>query len=96
VPDFVRRYPSLLTKEIPMAGVAGWEIKVNWTGLPFSWTPLEAGEVAGWRTNEVRLLDVDAESARKHRCKSVVVLRRGNYVPGKDFETILQQLFSLR
>ena len=82
--------------EIPMAGVAGWEIKVGWAGLPVSWTPLEPGDVAGWRMNEVRLLDVDAESARKHRCKSVAVLRRGNYVPGKDLETVLQQLFGIR
>ncbi len=96
MPDFVRRYPALLTKEIPMAGVAGWELKLSWTGLPFAWTPLQASDVVGWKTNEVRLLDVDAESARKHRCKSVAVLRRGNYVPGKDLETVLQQLFGLR
>ncbi len=96
VPDFVRRYPALLTKEIPMAGVAGWEIKVSWTGLPFSWTPLESNDVVGWKTNEVRLLDVDAESVRKHRCKAVAVLRRGNYVPGKDLDTVLQQVFGLR
>lgn len=95
-PDFVRRYPTLLTKEIPLAGVAGWEIKVGWTGLPFSWTPLEPADVAGWRENEVRLLDVDAEALRKHRCKSVAVMRRGNYLPGKDLETVLQQVFGLR
>ena len=96
VPDFVRRYPTLLTKEIPMAGVAGWEIQVGWTGLPFSWTPLEASDVPGWRVNEVRLLDVDAEALRKHRCKSVAVQRSGGYVPGKDLDTVLQQLFGLR
>ena len=96
VPDFVRRYPTLLTKEIPMAGVAGWEIKIGWTGMPFAWTPLEAVDVPGWRANEVRLLDVDAEALRSHRCKSVAVQRRGDYVPGKDLETVLQQVFGLR
>ncbi|MBI4622515.1 MAG: M23 family metallopeptidase, partial [Verrucomicrobia bacterium] len=34
-PDFVRRYPSLLTKPPPMGLVAGWEIRFNWTGIPF-------------------------------------------------------------
>lgn len=96
VPDFVQRYPSLLTKEIPMAGVAGWEIRVSWTGLPFSWTPLTAMEVMGWRTDEVRLADVDAEALRKCRCKSIAVLRRGSYVPGRDLDTVLQQVFGVR
>ena len=96
VPDFVKRYPALLTKEIPADGVAGWEIKVNWTGVPFAWTPLGAGDVIGWRADEVRLLDVDAEAIRQHRCKSIAVLRRGNFVPGKDLETVLQQLFGLK
>ena len=96
VPDFVLRYPELLTKEIPMAGVAGWEIKVNWTGLPVSWTPLDAMEVIGMRPNDVRLSGVDAETLRRFRCKSIVVTRRGIQSPGKDLETVLQQLFGLR
>jgi len=96
VPDFVLRYPVLLTKEIPVAGVAGWAIKVTWTGLPVSWTPLSAGEMIGWRADEVRLSDVNAETIRKYRCKSVVVMRHGNYVTGKDLDTVLQQLFGLR
>ncbi|HTJ78480.1 MAG TPA: M23 family metallopeptidase [Rariglobus sp.] len=96
VPDFVQRYPVLLTKDVPMAGVAGWEIKVSWTGLPFSWTPLAATDVVGWRPDEVRLSDVDAAAIRQYRCKSIAIARRDGYVPGKDLETVLQQLFGLR
>ena len=47
IPDFITRYPSLLTKPMPMGPIAGWEIRCNWTGLPFAWTPLTLGEVAG-------------------------------------------------
>ncbi|MBW8782448.1 MAG: M23 family metallopeptidase [Verrucomicrobia bacterium] len=96
VPDFVQRYPELLTKEIPASGVAGWEVKVNWTGLPFSWTPLGAMEVIGYRPDEVRLLEVDAAALRKTRCKAIAVTRHGATVPGKDLETVLQLLFGLR
>ena len=39
-PDFVTRYPSLLTKPLPRGLVAGWEVQFNWTGIPFAWTPL--------------------------------------------------------
>ena len=96
VPDFVLRYPGLLTADIPMVDVAGWDIKVNWTGLPVSWTPLSAMEMIGWRPNEVRFFDVDNDALRKYRCKSIVVSRHEKSAPGKDIEIVLQQLFGLR
>lgn len=96
VPDFVERYPELLAAEIPMAGVAGWEIKVNETGLPFSWKPLLTADVVGMRPNDVRLSDVDAETLKRHRGKSIAVSRRGEYTPGRDLETMLQLVFGLR
>ncbi|MBC8040481.1 MAG: hypothetical protein H7Y06_08065 [Opitutaceae bacterium] len=95
-PDFVQRYPELVTGEIPLAGVAGWEVKVNATGLPFSWTPLSATDVIGFKADEVRLSDVDAEALKRSRCKSIAVLRKGIYVPGKELETMLQLVFGLR
>jgi len=96
VPDLVQRYPQLLTSEVPAAGVAGWEIKLNATGLPFWWKPLSATDVLGFRANEVRLSEVDAEALRRCRCKSIAVLKRGQYVPGSDLTTILQLVLGLR
>lgn len=96
VPDFVQRYPELLTAEIPPSGVAGWELKVNESGLPFSWTPLAGTDVVGMRVNEVRLSDVDADALKRCRAKSIAVSRRGGYVPGKDLDTVLQLVFGLR
>lgn len=94
-PDFVQRYPALLTAERPLA-VAGWEIKVNATGLPFAWTPLNATDVAGYRPDEVRVVDSDAEALKRNRCKSIVVTRGGRKVPGRDLDTVLELVFGLR
>ena len=95
-PDFIQRYPELLTAEIPLAGVAGWEVKVNATGLPFSWTPLGATDVIGFKADEARLSEVDAPALKHFRCKSIAVQRKGVYVPGKDLETMLQLVFGFR
>ncbi|MEO6875373.1 MAG: M23 family metallopeptidase [Opitutaceae bacterium] len=95
VPDFVLRYPSLLTKPLPPA-VAGWEIKFDWTGIPFSWTPLSAAESIGLTPNVPKILDVNAAIQHRNRSKILVVTRRGKLGPGKDLETVLQQLFGLR
>ena len=92
----MQRYPSLVVGEIPLAGVAGWDVKVNQTGLPFSWTPLGAADVAGMRLNDVRIEDVDEAALKAFRAKSIAVRRKGAYVPGKDLETMLQLVFGLR
>lgn len=96
VPDFVQRYPSLLTEEVPVGGVGGWEIKVNATGLPFAWTPLKATDVLGWRAGEVRLFEVDAEALKRQRCRSLAVMRKGRYEAGKDLDTMLELVLGLR
>lgn len=92
-PDFVTRYPSLLTREMPMGPVAGWEIRFNWTGVPFSWTPLSSTEVIGLPVEQPRILEVNAAVERRERSKSLAVAQRGGWVPGKDLQIVLQQLF---
>ena len=96
IPDFVTRYPSLLVKGMPFGPVAGWEIRFNWTGLPFAWTPLTTAEVAGLPPNKPQLLEVNAEIARRERSRSLAVARRGTWTAGKDLEIVLEQLFGTR
>lgn len=96
VPDFIQRYPALLAKEMPFGLVGGWEISCNRTGLPFRWVPLSVMEVAGLRHNEAVILSTDDELLRRQHCRSIVVTRRGQRVPGKDLEEMLQQVFGWR
>lgn len=94
-PDFVTRYPSLLTK--PVAGVvAGWDIRFNWSGIPFAWTPLTAAEVAGLPRDRPRIIEVNAALERRERSRTLAVPYRGDWKLGDHLETILEQLFGLR
>jgi murein DD-endopeptidase MepM/ murein hydrolase activator NlpD len=95
VPDFALRYPSLLTKPLPPA-VAGWEIKFDWTGIPFAWTPLSDLEAVGLTPDQPKFVEVDTAITRHNRSKSLAVSYRGGWKVGKDLETVLQQLFELR
>lgn len=94
-PDFVQRYPSLLVKEPPLL-VVGWEVWCSWTGLPFRWIPLTATETVGLRPNQVRIIEVNEAVERRQQSKSLAISRKGKWMPGKDLETLLQQLFGLR
>ncbi|HYD85662.1 MAG TPA: M23 family metallopeptidase, partial [Opitutus sp.] len=91
VPDFVERYPALLTKARPML-VGGWEIRFNWSGIPFAWTPLTTAEMDGLKLNEREIVAVDTKVERADRSKTLVVQRRGKWVVARDLETVLQQL----
>lgn len=95
VPDFITRYPALLATPLPLA-VAGWEIKFNETGLPFSWRPLTASEITGLTPNRPLIEEVDRNVERRDRSKDLAVQRRGRWVIGADLNTVLQQLFGLR
>jgi murein DD-endopeptidase MepM/ murein hydrolase activator NlpD len=95
-PDFVLRYPSLLTKPLPLGPVAGWEIQFNWTGLPFAWTPLNSTEVVALPFEQARLTEVNAELEKRQRSRSLAVNRRGVWAADKDLETVLQLLFGVR
>ena len=96
VPDFIERYPSLLTAPRPPGLIGGWEIACDWTGLPFAWRPLSPLEVAGMANNQVKILEVDHPEVVQHRAKVLVRPQRGGYAPGRDLELVLQQLFERR
>jgi murein DD-endopeptidase MepM/ murein hydrolase activator NlpD len=95
VPDFVQRYPELLTKPMPLV-VAGWDVRLGWTGLPLALTPLDSTEIAGLVRNEPRIVEVNPAVQARERSRSLVVERRGAYAIGDDLRTTLQLLFGLR
>jgi murein DD-endopeptidase MepM/ murein hydrolase activator NlpD len=97
-PDYVARYPALVAKpkESSLAPVAGWDVRFNWTGVPFAWTPLSATEVAGLPQEQPRLVEVNAELEKRQRSRTLAVQRKGTWVPGKDLENVLQQLLGVR
>jgi murein DD-endopeptidase MepM/ murein hydrolase activator NlpD len=95
VPDFVRRYPSLLVKPLPADGraIGGWEIACNPTGLPFAWTPLSMADVAGEQADGARIVAYDAAVVKAWRCRSIVIGGRGVPKPGRDLQDVIDMLF---
>lgn len=92
-PDFVRRYPSLVSGAGPGGG---WEIDFSATGVPVRWRRLPAAEFAGWKAGEARVLSCDKDLLSKNRGRDLVDTKRGSDVPGEDLRTVLEQLFGWR
>ncbi|MDR1789182.1 MAG: M23 family peptidase, partial [Opitutaceae bacterium] len=89
-------YPALADGGAPLFPPRGWEVSLDWTGLPFRWRPLGADEVRGLRPGEWRLVATNGDVLRRERSKRLAVLRRGKWVPGRDLVSVMERLFGPR
>jgi len=76
---WLRRYPSLITKN-PVAekeGIAGYELVLNYVGVPFQVIPRAASELKS--KSRAYLLSVNAAEQQKNPCCKLVTQRRGRW-----------------
>jgi len=93
-PDFVRRYPSLVKQgKVGLGAQAGWRIECDPSGIPFRWTPLSADDVGRLNLGEVRVVAVDEGLMRTQPAKQLVVRVKGEWVLGRDLESVRQLVF---
>jgi hypothetical protein len=70
--SWVKRYP-MLVKANPLAqksGVAGYEIAIDYNGLPFEWIPRAASEIKS--KSKYSLLAVNDAEETKNPCRKLV------------------------
>ncbi|MDE3068945.1 MAG: M23 family metallopeptidase [Verrucomicrobiota bacterium] len=76
---FLKRYPMLALKN-PVAekqGVVGYEIALNFNGVPFVLMPRAASEIKG--RAKFQLLSVNEAEERANPCRHLLVRRRGHW-----------------
>ena len=87
-----RRYAALVVRN-PRAekeGVAGYELALDFNGIPFQIIPRAAGEIRG--TARFQLLSVNAAEAEAHGCRHLVVRRGGSWELGAKGADLLDLL----
>jgi murein DD-endopeptidase MepM/ murein hydrolase activator NlpD len=76
---YLKRYPQLILKN-PVAdkqGVAGYEIVLNYNGVPFALMPRAASEIKG--SAKFQLLSVNDAVEKANPCRKLVVKRGGRW-----------------
>jgi murein DD-endopeptidase MepM/ murein hydrolase activator NlpD len=76
---WVKRYPMLVAPN-PLAqkeGVAGYEISLDYNGLPFAWVPRAASEIKG--PAKYRLLSVNEAEETENPCRKLVRQQAGRW-----------------
>lgn len=93
-PDFgwVRRYPQLVKSRSggQRAPVAGYEIALNYHGLPFRFIPRTAAEIPGKARYQV--VSVNEAEQRARPCGKLVVKRQGQWQLTRAGESLLSLL----
>lgn len=93
IPDFVLRYPALLSQPIPRGGVGGWEIDFTWYGLPKAWKPLHADPRMQREGYEVIRYDASPMLEQKGR-QTLVKTSEGVLELGIHLKQFLEILFA--
>lgn len=93
IPDFVRRYPSLVVGGTVPDGVAGWRISIAPFGVPLLFEPLEAVP-EGNAPGEATVVAVDPEQLQQFACRNQVDVRGdGSASIGRGGRQLLELLF---
>lgn len=76
---WLRRYPQLIRRNpvAEKAGVAGYEIALNFNGLAFQITPRAASEIKG--KDKFQLLSVNEAEQQKNPCRRLVTKKSGRW-----------------
>jgi murein DD-endopeptidase MepM/ murein hydrolase activator NlpD len=76
---WLKRYPALI-KPNPLAekeGIAGYEVALNYVGLPFELIPRAHSEIKG--KSRIQLLSVNAAERQKNPCRKLVTEKGGRW-----------------
>jgi len=89
---WLSRYPALIEQNslAEREGAAGYEISLNYNGVPFRLVPRAASEIK----SKVRfqLLSVNEAEYRKNPCRRLVVKRGGRWELGRNGQLLLELL----
>jgi peptidoglycan LD-endopeptidase LytH len=89
---WLKRYAPLIRAN-PAAqkdGVAGYELALNFNGMPVQMTPKSAAEVSS--KSKFQLLSVNEAEQREHPCRKLVIKRNGRWELTAQGQNLLQLL----
>ncbi|MFW5883333.1 MAG: M23 family metallopeptidase [Verrucomicrobiota bacterium] len=94
-PDFVHRYPSMLTVPLRSSRIAAWDIGFDRYGVPTAFTPRYLGDTGQGTRGEIRVIEYDAEAlAETASCLRLLEIETGlDPTPGERLQIRLEILF---
>ena len=95
-PDFVLRYPALVSKPAISGQVIAWDIAFTPHGLPLQWTPRFASEGLSGQPGDVQVLAYQSRLLREQSCNRVLNLTASGPKISQTTLSQLKKLFGFR
>jgi len=94
VPDFVTRYPALVTGDRAAGEVAAWQIDFTWFGLPFAWKALGPDDPETQKAGGREIVFADSALLERYPCQKLVHWHEGRAMFGSRLQETLDILFT--
>ncbi len=95
MPNFMKRYPGLLSKTAP-TNVQAWDIAFSWYGMPTSIIPLTKAELGvADGSPKVRILKMNKTLLAMTKCRSTLVTSNGGARLGSNLKIYLELIFEV-
>ena len=72
IPDFVKRYPAMVTRAYEHSSVIAWDIAFSKYGVPKEWTPRFSDEIVAGRPGDVEILAYNPELLKDQTCRRII------------------------
>lgn len=90
-PNFIKRYPTLVTQPLNQKSIEAWDIDFTWFALPIRWTPLYD---LNNQSKQIHLTAYNPNVFSQYNCTDTITVKKGNApVHGKVLKKTLSLLF---
>ena len=95
-PDFVKRYPALVTRSYQHSSLVAWDIAFSKYGVPKEWTPRFSDEGLDGRPGDVEILAYNPELLKEQTCLRIIDLTGSKPKVSSGTLATLKKLFGFK
>lgn len=96
IPDYVKRYPALVTRPYRSSSVVAWDIALSKYGVPKEWTPRFAGEAIAGQPGDVSILAYNPKLLKAQTCRRVINVSHSEPKISPNTLATLKKLFGFK
>ncbi len=91
IPNFLQRYPSLVTKNVEKNNIMAWDIDFTWFAMPIRWTPLYTVDKKN-KTKTILVTAYNNNVLNEHKYKDCLFIKKDKT---QEFGKVLKKTLDL-
>ncbi len=96
IPDYITRYPQLMTRAVKPEDIVGWWVEFTRFGLPKQWSPLTAEDTPPAAEGDIALMSYERSRFTDKGTRTLVFEKDDSVSLAKTFRNDMQLIFGFR